>query len=381
MLTTHPSIMLGSYVWDQDWLPQDEFRIRLSGLEKAMDDNSWAGVLVYGDGREHASLAWLSNFIPRMRWAMALLPRKGEPKLLVSMSSRDMPAMKTMTWIPDVVSGWEWKHFDDWVARQERGGVLGTIAFDIITPQLYAAVETSLGARFSMAEADSALASLRAGHRPRELALIRRGCRPVAAAEATLREAWAAGEEAERALLAAERTARPMAAQDVRTLVSTDRGRTLSPFRGAFDLRQETGLAYIAVKTAGYWADRFVPLSLEKRDVETRCQAALDRLVAAARPGVTADGLHEVIRRELGNLKLHPLTGGSLGHRIGLSLVEGPELTAGSGETLRPSTAYALRVGALDGGNGGAIASTMVIVEDGGAVDLLPPTTPSATRV
>jgi Xaa-Pro aminopeptidase len=372
MLTTHPSIMLGSYVWDQDWLPQDEFRIRLSGLERAMDENGWAGVLVYGDGREHASLAWLSNFIPRMRWAMALLPRKGEPKLLASMSSRDMPAMKTMTWIPDVASGWEWKHFDDWVGKQEQGGVLGTIGFDLITPILHGAVEKSLGTKFSLSEADGVLAKLRAQHRPREIGLIRRSSRIVAAAERTLREAWNGGEEAERAVLAAERAARAMAAQDVRTLFSTDGGRTLSPYRGSFDLKADTSVAYIAVKTAGYWAERFVTLSRHAHELDAKCQAALEAMVLAARAGMPSGALHEIARGKLGNLAPHPLLGGSLGHRIGLSMVEGPELIAGGSEVLRPGTVYALRIGAVDGQIGGAIASTMVIVDDDGAVDLLP---------
>jgi Xaa-Pro aminopeptidase len=96
---------------------------------------------------------------------------------------------------------------------------------------------------------------------------------------------------------------------------------------------------------------------------------------------VTADSLHGIARRELGNLKPHPLLGSSLGHRIGLSLAEGPELVVGSNEALRPGTAYTLRVGALDSEIGGAIASTMVTVENGGAVDLMPRGSPESARV
>ena len=67
-----------------------------------------------------SALAYVSNFIPRMRWGMALVPRTGEARLLCSMGTRDLPAMRTMTWIADVQSGWgpEWpKAFDPWIER------------------------------------------------------------------------------------------------------------------------------------------------------------------------------------------------------------------------------------------------------------------------
>ncbi len=67
-----------------------------------MERNGWPAVLVYGDVRDHAALAYLSNFIPRVRWGMALLPRSGDARLLCAMSTRDLPAMRTLTWIADV---------------------------------------------------------------------------------------------------------------------------------------------------------------------------------------------------------------------------------------------------------------------------------------
>ena len=96
MLTVHPSIVLGSYLWDEERLPRDEFDIRMATIREAIAARGWAAAFVYGDAREHAALAFFSNFIPRMRWAMAMFPAKGEPRLLASMSSRDMPAMRTI---------------------------------------------------------------------------------------------------------------------------------------------------------------------------------------------------------------------------------------------------------------------------------------------
>ena len=49
MRTVHPSIIIGSYTWDQDRLPRDEFQIRTKALHDVMDANGWKAVLIYGD--------------------------------------------------------------------------------------------------------------------------------------------------------------------------------------------------------------------------------------------------------------------------------------------------------------------------------------------
>jgi hypothetical protein len=173
MLTTHPSIMLGSYLWDEDRLPRDEFDIRLAPLRDAMASNGWVAVLVYGDAREHQALAYFTNFIPRMRWALALMPAQGEPLLLASMSSRDMPAMRTLTWVADVKSGWEWKWFEEFCARPPALGTLATISFDLMTPLLFGQVENTIAGRFTLVEADEIAAAARSVHRPRVVGVVR----------------------------------------------------------------------------------------------------------------------------------------------------------------------------------------------------------------
>ena len=75
MRTVQPSIMIGSYTWDQDRLPRDEFQLRMAELHHVMDAKGLKAVFVYGDAAEHSALAYFTNFIPRLRWGMALLPR------------------------------------------------------------------------------------------------------------------------------------------------------------------------------------------------------------------------------------------------------------------------------------------------------------------
>jgi Xaa-Pro aminopeptidase len=359
-------------MWAQDRLPQDEFTLRLDALHAAMDRNGWPAVLVYGDVREHAALAYLSNFIPRVRWGMALLPRSGEARLLGAMSTRDLPAMRTLTWIGDVRSGmgpeWE-KSFDPWFDlwlerfKGEQAIKLGTLGFDIMAPVLHASVRRGLGERFVLQRADDILAMPPRRKRPREVTMLRASCKLAEAAAKTFVDSWRGNHAPETAALDAERAARSLAAQDVRTLVSPDGGRTLVPFQGRFEKCEGPLVGYLAVKAMGYWADMFVTVDDGSLTVAAhRAEAALDAIIANMRPGVRTDALHATAVGALAPYKLHPVLGGSVGRGIGLSLHEGPEFQASGDATLVEDGVYALQVGAADAAAGNALISAIARV-------------------
>jgi Xaa-Pro aminopeptidase len=354
MQTVQPCVTIGSYVWAQDRLPYDEFTLRLDDLRAAMDRNGWPAVLVYGDVREHSALAFLSSFIPRVRWGMALLPRTGDARLLCAMSTRDLPAMRTLTWIADVRSGMgpEWVNaFDPWVdgLKGDPAQKLGTLGFDIMAPVLHAAVRCSLGERFALQRGDDIVAIPSRRKRPRELTMIRASCKLLETAARTFAESWCGNHEPESAALDAERLARSLAAQDVRTLVSLDGGRTLVPFQGRFEKCAGPLVGYLAVKVAGYWADMFVTVDDRSATPAARhAETALDAIIANMQPGVRADALHGKAVGALAPYRLHPVLGGSVGHGIGLSLHEGPEFQASADAILVEDGVYALQVGAAD---------------------------------
>jgi Xaa-Pro aminopeptidase len=361
--------MIGAYGFEQDRVPRDEFQIRLRALHGVMDAKGCGFILVYGDAREHSQLAYFTNFIPRHRWALALLPRQGDPRLLVSMSSRDMPAQRLMTWIPEVMSAWTWESvFDPWLAAlgADAAADIGTVRFDLMRPPLKASLEKSLGNRFRLIAADTEVRSRVT--RPRELSLIRDACAVVRAGAAAFVQAWRDGMGVEAAALAGERSARGLAAQDVRTLVSFDGGRTLSPFRGAFEPKSKSSplLGYIAVKHKGYWAESFVGAADRPSDIQQRTEAGLEAALRSAGPGIGAADLHAQAMLPLGGRPLHPVLGGSVGRRIGLSSDEGSALRHDARHILKAGDVYALHVGATDPQAGGAVASAMVAITPAG---------------
>jgi Xaa-Pro aminopeptidase len=366
MQTVQPCVTIGSYVWAQDRLPADEFTLRLDELRVAMDRNGWPAVLVYGDVREHAALAFLTSFIPRVRWGMALLPRTGEARLLGAMSTRDLPAMRTLTWITDVRSGmgpeWE-KAFDPWLdhLKGDHAAKLGTMGFDIMAPVLHAAVRRSLGDRFALQRADDIVAIPSLRLRPRELTMLRASCKILETAAKTFADSWRGNHEPETAALDAERAARSLAAQDVRTLISLDGGRTLVPYQGRFEKCPGPLVGYLAVKVLGYWADMFVTVNDGSATPAARqAAAALEAIIANARPGTRAEALHAKAIAALAPFKLHPVLGASVGHGIGLSLHEGSEFSAVGDTALVEDGVYTLQVGIADAKAGNVLLSAIV---------------------
>ena len=365
MLTTHPSIMLGSYTWDEDRLPRDEFDARLSQLRATMQKREWSAVMIYGDAREHGDLAFFANFIPRMRWALAVLPREGEPRLLASMSSRDMPAMRTMTWIADVKSGWEWNWFEECVGRLPGAGAIGAIGFDLMTPLLLGRLEATIAGKHQLECADDLAREARRVHRPRETALIALAAEAARAAADAIRAAWSDGLDIEAAALAGERAARRLAAQDVRTLVSRDGGLTLEPYSGRFDCRPARLLAYVAVKMLGYWGESFVIAKDDPLGEPARAQ--METLLCALAPGRPAA---DAARRAGWSPRRSAVfLGDGFGCRIGLSPNEGDDLAGDA--RIRANVVYALRTAAFDESGRAAVASATALVEDDGGLRIL----------
>ena len=376
MRTMQPSVTIGSYTWAQDRLPSDEFELRLGEVRAAMEQKSWQAVLVYGDVRDHGALAYLSNFIPRVRWGMALLPRSGDPRLLCAMSTRDLPAMRGLTWIADVRSGMgpEWvKAFDPWCERlkADQPVELGTLGFDLMAPVLQQAVRHSLGEHFTLRRADDILAIPPQRKRPRELTMLRASCQLVETAADRFVESWRNSGEPETAALDAERLARSLAAQDVRTLISLDGGRTLIPYAGRFEKIAGSLVGYLAVKLAGYWADLFVTVEQRPSAALRHAAGALDAVIAAVQPGARAGDLFATAAEALGPYSLHPALNGRVGYSIGLSLDEPPHFRSGSEAALAEGGVYTLQVGIADPEAGHALLSAIVRNTPNGAEVLL----------
>jgi len=259
--------------------------------------------------------------------------------------------------------GPEWvKAFDPWFERlkADQPVELGTLGFDLMAPVLQQAVRRSLGEHFTLRRADDLLAVPPERKRPRELTMLRATCTLVETAAVTFFDSWRSSGEPETAALDAERLARSLAAQDVRTLVSLDGGRTLNPYAGRFEKIAGPLVGYLAVKLAGYWADLFITAEERPSAAARHSAAALDALIAAVKPGVRAGDLFAAAREAVAPHALHPALSASVGHGIGLSLDEPPNFCADSQAELIEDSVYTLQVGIADPEAGNALVSAIV---------------------
>ena len=84
MITKNPVLLCGRSVWDQSFFPPDEFTERIRLLRSLMAEQGIDALLVYGNGANYANLSYLTHFIPKSGWAIAMIPLAGEPTLFFS---------------------------------------------------------------------------------------------------------------------------------------------------------------------------------------------------------------------------------------------------------------------------------------------------------
>jgi Xaa-Pro aminopeptidase len=366
MLTMNPTLLVGPADWDAARMPREAFIARAAAL---WHDNPRAGgAIVYGDRVNHAELAYLTHFTPKLESAVALIPRAGAPTLLVGGGANMLQAARPLTFISDLrplrQTG---KTVAQWAG--EQGGKPILIGGPAMPYALHREISEALGA--GIADTTAALRIRMRRKSAHELALVREACTTLAAAVTAMHSARSAGSDATDVILAGEHAANGRGAQDVRTLASLDGGRTLRPLDAAFDRALDPLQVYVAVRQFGYWAEGFAVLASAPSPLAQRAEdvmrSAIHHMQAGKRCGEVARSIAEAAQP----MMPHPLTARLTGNGIGLALEEGPLIALGSEDVLGAEGVYSLRVG-LSGGDGHAIVSAMVAVNEQGNEVLWP---------
>src|SRR5262245_20998376 len=257
MLTMNPTLLVGPSDWDRARLPQEEFAARTAAFWR--EHPSASGAIVYGDRVNHAELAYLTHFTPKLEAALALIPRAGAAALLVGGGANMLQAAKPLTFVADLRPLRDvGKTVAQW-AREQGGGGPVLIGGAAMPYALHRHVADVLGGE--LADKTAALRALMRRKSARELALLREACATLVAAVTAMGAAQGAGAKATEMILAGERAADRRGAQDVRSLFSLDGGRTLRPFETAIEHALDPLQVYMAVRQFGYWAEGFAMLS------------------------------------------------------------------------------------------------------------------------
>jgi len=356
MQTMHPTLLVGPADWDAARLPRAEFDARIANLWR--DHPQAAGAIVYGEASDHAALAYLTNLTPKLQPSIALIPRAGEPQILVGGGVNMISAAKPLTFVERLAPlGDASKAIAAW-AGTLRGGIV-LVGGDAMPYELRRSLMGGMEA------GDAALRARMRVKTPREIQIIRQACSKLDTAVAALLEALLAGSSVSECAIFAEHVALKCGAQDVRSLFSRDGGRTLRPFEIPLAEKCDPLQVYLAVRHAGYWVEAFARVSSSEDALGLRAESSLRALVKAAKPGVAC--------RELAGLAAqshpHPLCDGVVGTSIGLSL---DQATLTADARLEAGAVYSFRAGVLGDDGQGAILSAMVEMTEQGAELLWP---------
>lgn len=371
MQTMHPTLLIGPADWDPGQMPRAEFDRRIAALWRA---NAQAvGAIVFGTSADHAALAYLTNFTPKLEAALALIPRDGAPQLLVGGGVNMIAAARPLTFVEQLAPLRDpGKAAVIWARTLPAGGPLILIGGDAMPFAMRRELDAALLAERTIDDGTVHLGKQMLSKAPAEVAALRAACAGLDRAVSALRAAHLSGAGVTQTLLVAEQTALRGGAQDVRSLFSTDGGRTLRPFdvpvAGVVDPLQ----VYIAVRHAGYWAEGFVRAARATDPLGEQANRVLRATIAAAKPGKSCRDLAQSAAAARGSWLTHPMTDAVFGNSIGLSLQEAPILARAGTAMLTAGAVYSLRAGLLDGDGAGAIASAMLRVTESGSETLWP---------
>jgi hypothetical protein len=338
-------------------MPKEEFLARIAALWRLAPAASHA--IVFGSPAHHAELAWFTNLVPKLEATVTLLARNGEHRLYVGGGPNMLGAARPLSWITDMAP----LNGLSAALRQIEAKAPPLLIGGGYMP---APLHQRVGEALAMAPQDvtAAVWTLMRRKTPHEIDAIRSACDVLTAAMKAMHDAQRAGAGATDVVLAGERAANEAGAQDVRTLFSLDRGRTLMPFgtpvREAVDPLQ----VYMAVRRFNYWAEGFAPLSLRGTAAVEKASTVLHGTVVSIKAGTHADDIMQTVAAEIAPFGFHPVAA-RLCSAVGLALEESPHTDIGDAFTA--GEIYSLRVGITDGAEQHAIVSAIMAVNDGGS--------------
>jgi Xaa-Pro aminopeptidase len=353
----------GRTVWDRSLLPEDEYVERVRAVRDVARAAGLDAVVSIGHSTHTGNFTYLSGLVPPIGWMAVVLGHEARPVLVSGGGSRDLPFLRTQTWIEDIRTSRSLfagpaeavsAALADMVDGGARIGLVG--AREDLAPGAYTELLAALGA-YEVVEVDDLLAGLRAAKRPREHVALRRSLDIARAAVAAAVEAFQDGASTSAALIEAERTMRLRGARDARVLGNLY-GQELAPVEEHRDDRGERLVVYCAAEYLGYWAQACAGEGAAAR-------RAVEAMVAGAAPGAAAASLVAAAIAELPEGERDVALSYGLGSGGGLDLTEPPVLHPDSDDRLVEGAVVALQVVTVEDGALTCAGETIRVGGDG----------------
>ena len=353
----HSVLKRGCSTWDPAQVPQAEFQSRLDGVRDGMARQKLDALVIYGDNYSFADLCYLTNYFPKVRGGIAVVPREGAISLLLNIGSRDVPFAKTLTWVEDVRASNQ-VGADGAKLLKEKGFAKARVGLmdsgnGFPLPQLEEMKEALPSVSWQVC--DSMIAPQRLVKTERELGAMREAGHLLSDICDGARVVIKQGRKEYEVIADIDRLARDKGAEDIRILAGDKR---LNPpsFKQSASLNHHWSL-YLAVQHERYWveAGRTFILSndAQLQAAYQKTQEIVVQMAAQLKPGGAVAAIDETARHALGEFySTASLYGFANG--IGLNQWEAPFLneddarevgaTSVGADTLNANMTLALRV-------------------------------------
>jgi Xaa-Pro aminopeptidase len=326
----HSVLKRGCSTWDPKQVPQAEFDSRLDAVRKEMALRDLDGLVIYGDNYSFADLCYLTNYFPKVRGGIAVVPRNGALSLLLNIGSRDVPFAKTLTWVDDVRASNQ-VGADGAKILQEKGFAKAKIGL----------VDSGQGFPLpQLEEFKSALPEVQWTHQhallqPMRLQKSAQELNAMGEAGRVLNEIChdaqkviKPGRKEYEIVADIDRLARDRGVEDIRILAGEKRLQPPS-FKQSADLGTHWAV-YLAVQHERYWAEagRTYVLSGDPKlqAAYQKAQEIVARMAAQLKPGNAVAAIDDSARQQLGEFYATAAIYG-LGNGIGLNQWEAPFLS------------------------------------------------------
>jgi Xaa-Pro aminopeptidase len=328
IFTRHSVLKRGCSTWNRQEMPEHEFHSRVEYARRQMAERDLAALVMYGDNYSFADLCYLTNYFPKVRGGIAVIPREGPLSLLLNIGSRDVPFAKTLTWVEDVRASNQLGR-DGAELLREKGFAKAKIGLvdsgkGFPLPQWEQMKEAV--AEVQWQTCDSLFQQARLYKGPRELAAMREAGCVLGEIRKEMAHLIRQGEKEYEVVAAIDRLARDKGVEDIRILAGAAR---LQPPSCKMTAPVANHWAvYLAIQHERYWVETGRTYLSANSELQTAYETAREIVAATAarlQPMQRVAGIDQAARAQLGESYAGASLYG-LGNGIGLSPWEAPFL-------------------------------------------------------
>ena len=326
----HSVLKRGCSTWDKQQMPEEEYQRRLESLRQQMARQGLDALVIYGDNYNYADLCYLTNYFPKVRGGIGIIPRSGPIALLLNIGSRDVPFAKSLTWVDDVRASGQVGRDGAEILKQKGLGQAKVGLMDsgkgFPLPQLEELKESLPQVKWQPSH--SVLQQMRLQKSVRELAALRQAGRVLNEICHEAQEFIQQGRKEYEIVADIDRLARDKGVEDIRILAGE---RRLQP--PSFKMTTSLGnhwAVYLAIQHERYWAEsgRTYVLSSEPKlqSAYQKGQEIVAQMAMQLKPANSVKAIDQAARGRLGEFYATAAIYG-LGNGIGLNQWEAPFLS------------------------------------------------------